>query len=205
MKEIKIGLIGFGTVGTGVVRVLQENAPLIEQRLGGRIRLHRIADIDLARHREVQVPQEILTTDAEAVLSDPEIAICVELVGGIEPARTFILKAMQSGKHVVTANKALLALHGAEIFAAAQAHGVRIGFEARAGGGLPIRTWRGRIPPINSPSWPPWPSGSGWTSTTSLSRGYRPSPPSISSIARSSAIVSSCSPSGKGMGKRLSW
>jgi hypothetical protein len=102
MKEIKIGLIGFGTVGTGVVRVLQENAPLIEQRLGGRIRLHRIADIDLARHREVQVPQEILTTDAEAVLSDPEIAICVELMGGIEPARTFILKAMQSGKHVVT-------------------------------------------------------------------------------------------------------
>ncbi|MCJ7663922.1 MAG: homoserine dehydrogenase, partial [Desulfobacterales bacterium] len=138
MKEIKIGLIGFGTVGSGVVRILQENAPLIEQRLGGRICLHRIADIDLERHREVQVPQEILTTDAETVLSDPEIAICVELVGGIEPARTFILKAMQSGKHVVTANKALLALHGGEIFAAAQAHGVRIGFEASVGGGIPI-------------------------------------------------------------------
>ena len=138
MKEIKIGLIGFGTVGTGMVRVLQDNAPLLEQRLGGRIRLHRIADIDLTRERGVQVPQEILTTDAEAVLSDPEIAICVELVGGIEPARTFILKAMESGKHVVTANKALLALHGAEIFDAAQAHGVRIGFEASVGGGIPI-------------------------------------------------------------------
>jgi homoserine dehydrogenase len=138
MKEIKIGLIGFGTVGTGVVKVLQDNAPLIEHRLGGRIRLHRIADIDLERERGVQVPQEILTTDAEAVLADPEIAICVELVGGIEPARSFILKAMESGKHVVTANKALLALHGAEIFDAAQAHGVRIGFEASVGGGIPI-------------------------------------------------------------------
>jgi homoserine dehydrogenase len=138
MKEIKIGLIGFGTVGAGVVRILQENAPLIEQRLGGRIRLHRIADIDLARDRGVQVPREILTTDAEAVLSDPEISICMELIGGIEPARTFILKAMEAGKHVVTANKALLALHGAEIFAAAQARGVRIGFEASVGGGIPI-------------------------------------------------------------------
>jgi homoserine dehydrogenase len=138
MKEIKIGLIGFGTVGTGVVRILQENAPLIEQRLGGRIRLHRIADIDLARDRGIQVPHEILTIDAEAVLSDPEISICVELVGGIEPARTFILKAMEAGKHVVTANKALLALHGAEIFAAAQDRGVRIGFEASVGGGIPI-------------------------------------------------------------------
>jgi homoserine dehydrogenase len=138
MKEIKIGLIGFGTVGTGLVRILQENAPLIEQRLGGRIALHKIADIDLARDRGVQVPQGILIADAEAVLSDPVISICVELIGGIEPARTFILKAMKAGKHVVTANKALLALHGAEIFAAAQEQGVRIGFEASVGGGIPI-------------------------------------------------------------------
>jgi homoserine dehydrogenase len=138
MKEIKIGLIGFGTVGTGLVRILQENAPLIEQRLGGRIALYKIADIDLARDRGVQVPQGILIADAEAVLSDPMISICVELIGGIEPARTFILKAMKAGKHVVTANKALLALHGAEIFAAAQEQGVRIGFEASVGGGIPI-------------------------------------------------------------------
>lgn len=138
MKEIKIGIIGFGTVGAGVVKILQDNAPLIEQRLGGRIRLHKIADIDLERDRGVQVSKELLTADAEAVLADPEIAICVELVGGIEPARTFILKAMKMGKHVVTANKALLALHGAEIFAAAQANGVRIGFEASVGGGIPI-------------------------------------------------------------------
>jgi len=138
MKEIKIGLIGFGTVGAGVVKILQDNAPLIAQRLGGEIRLHKIADIDLKRDRGVQVPKEILTTDAEAVLADPQIAICVELVGGIEPARTFILKAMEQGKHVVTANKALLALHGGELFAAAQANGVRIGFEASVGGGIPI-------------------------------------------------------------------
>jgi homoserine dehydrogenase len=138
MKEIKIGLIGFGTVGAGVVRILQGNAPLIEQRLGGRISLHKIADIDLTRDRGVQVSPAILTTDAEGVLTDPEIAICIELIGGIEPARTFILKAMREGKHVVTANKALLALHGAEIFAAAQKNGVRIGFEASVGGGIPI-------------------------------------------------------------------
>jgi homoserine dehydrogenase len=138
MKEIKIGLIGFGTVGAGVVKILGANAPLIAQRLGGKIRLHKIADIDLKRDRGVKVSKEILTTDAEAVLADPDIAICVELVGGIEPARTFILKAMKQGKHVVTANKALLAQHGGELFAAAQVNGVRIGFEASVGGGIPI-------------------------------------------------------------------
>ena len=138
MKEIKIGLIGFGTVGAGVVKILGENAPLIAQRLGGEVRLHKIADIDLKRDRGVQVAKEILTTDAEVVLTDPEISICIELVGGIEPARTFILKAIENGKHVVTANKALLALHGAELFASAQNKGVRIGFEASVGGGIPI-------------------------------------------------------------------
>jgi homoserine dehydrogenase len=138
MNEIKIGLIGFGTVGAGVVRILGENASLIAQRLGGEVRLHKIADIDLKRDRGVKVSKKILTTDAEAVLTDPEISICIELVGGIEPARTFILKAIANGKHVVTANKALLALHGAELFAAAQNKGVRIGFEASVGGGIPI-------------------------------------------------------------------
>jgi homoserine dehydrogenase len=138
MKEIKLGLIGFGTVGTAVVDILQANASLIEQRLGGKMRLHKVADLDLEREREVEVPPEILTADANAVLDDPEIAVVIELIGGIEPARTFILKAMQKGKHVVTANKALLAQHGAEIFAAAQKYGVRIGFEASVGGGIPI-------------------------------------------------------------------
>jgi homoserine dehydrogenase len=138
MKEIKLGLIGFGTVGAAVVKILQANAPLIEQRLGGKMRLHKVADVDLERDRGVEVPQEILTADANAVLDDPEIAVVMELIGGIEPARSFILKAIQTGKHVVTANKALLAQHGAEIFAAAQEYGVRIGFEASVGGGIPI-------------------------------------------------------------------
>ncbi len=138
MKEIKVGLIGFGTVGTGVVKILQENASVIEQRLGGRIYLYKIADIDLKRDRGVQVPTEILTSDVQEVIANPEISIVLELIGGIEPARTFILKAMESGKHVVTANKALLALHGEEIFTAAQKYGVRIGFEASVGGGIPI-------------------------------------------------------------------
>lgn len=138
MKEIKIGLIGFGTVGTGVVKILQENAPLIEGRLGGRICLHKIADIDLERDRGVEVSREVLTSDAQEVIGDPEIAIVLELMGGIEPARTFILRAMEGGKHVITANKALLALHGGDIFAAAQRYGVRIGFEASVGGGIPI-------------------------------------------------------------------
>lgn len=138
MREIKVGLIGFGTVGTGVVKLLRENAPLIEGRLGGRIRLHKIVDIDLERDRGVAVPREVLTSDAHEVIKDPEISIMLELMGGVEPARTYILKAMENGKHVVTANKALLALHGEEIFAAAQRHGVRIGFEASVGGGIPI-------------------------------------------------------------------
>ncbi|MBW2038250.1 MAG: homoserine dehydrogenase [Deltaproteobacteria bacterium] len=138
MKEIKIGLIGFGTVGTGVVKIFQENASLIEGRLGGRICLHKIADIDLDRDRGVEVSREVLTSDAQEVIKDPEIAIIMELMGGIEPARTFILKAMEAGKHVVTANKALLALHGGEIFATAQRYGVRICFEASVGGGIPI-------------------------------------------------------------------
>ena len=138
MKEIKLGLIGFGTVGAAVVRILQANASLIEQRLGGKMRLHKVADVDLERDRGVEVPQEVLTADANVVLDDPEIAVVMELIGGIEPARTFILKAMKTGKHVVTANKALLAQHGAEIFAAAQEYGVRIGFEASVGGGIPI-------------------------------------------------------------------
>ena len=138
MKEIKLGLIGFGTVGAAVVKILQTNASLIEQRLGGKMRLHKVADVDLERDRGVEVPQEVLTADANAVLDDPEIAVVMELIGGIEPARAFILKAMKAGKHVVTANKALLAQHGAEIFAAAQEYGVRIGFEASVGGGIPI-------------------------------------------------------------------
>ncbi len=138
MKEISIGLLGFGTIGTGVVKVLQNNAQLLQDRLGAKLILARIADLDITTPRAVTVAPELLTTDADAVLTDPAIDLVIELIGGYEPARSFVLKAIANGKHVVTANKALLALHGAEIFAAAQQKGVDVYFEAAVGGGIPI-------------------------------------------------------------------
>ncbi len=138
MKEIKAGLLGFGTIGTGVVKVFQQNAQLIEERLGARLTLHRIADLDITTDRGVRVDPGMLVDSADAVLSDPEIKVVIELIGGYEPARTFVLKAIANGKHVVTANKALLAKHGEEIFAAAEKAGVEILFEAAVGGGIPI-------------------------------------------------------------------
>lgn len=137
-KMISIGLIGFGTVGTGVVKLLQENGDLIAGRLGAEIRLQRIADIDIRKYRGIPVDDALLTTDAANILNDPGIDIVVELMGGYEPARTFILAAMTQGKHVVTANKALLATHGDEIFRSAMRHGVNIGFEASVGGTVPV-------------------------------------------------------------------
>jgi homoserine dehydrogenase len=137
-KVISIGVIGFGTIGTGVVKLLQENGDLITGRLGAEIRLQRIADIDIRRSRGIPVDDALLTTDAADILDDPDIDIVVELMGGYEPARTFILAAMNQGKHVVTANKALLATHGDEIFRSAMRHGVNIGFEASVGGTIPV-------------------------------------------------------------------
>lgn len=138
MKTISLGLIGFGTVGTGVVRILQESTEMLSRRLGAKIVLKRIADLDIESPRSVSVKRDLLTTDAEAILSDPDIDIVIELMGGYEPARTFILKAIKNGKHVVTANKALLATHGNEIFRAAETAKVDIGFEASVGGTIPI-------------------------------------------------------------------
>lgn len=138
MKEIKVGMIGFGTVGSGVARILEENAGLIERRVGARVVLKRIADVDVTTDRGVKLRPGVLVPNADEVLDDPEIAIVMELIGGIEPAKKFILKAIQKGKHVVTANKALLALHGDEIFKAAQRHGVDVNFEGSVGGGIPI-------------------------------------------------------------------
>ena len=108
MRKINIGLIGFGTVGTGVVKVLKENANVLQERLGAEIVLKKIADKDTTRDRGVEIDKSILTPDANDILSDPSINIVIELVGGIEPAKTFILKAINNKKHVVTANKALL-------------------------------------------------------------------------------------------------
>lgn len=138
MQKINIGLIGFGTVGTGVVKVLKENAKTIQERLGAEIILKRIADKDTTRDRGVEVDKSVLITDANEIINDPSISIVIELVGGIEPAKTFILKALNNKKHVVTANKALLSQHGEEIFKTASANNVDIGFEASVGGGIPI-------------------------------------------------------------------
>ncbi len=138
MKEIKVGLIGFGTVGSGVAKILQKNSKLIENRMGARMILKRVADVDLETDRGVRLKPGVLTRKAEEVIKDPEIDIVMELIGGIEPAKTFILKAIRNGKHVVTANKALLALHGDEIFSAAQRSGVDVNFEASVGGGIPL-------------------------------------------------------------------
>jgi len=138
MKEIRVGLIGFGTVGSGVGRILQKNSKLIEKRMGAKLTLKRIADIDLETDRGVKLKPGVLTRRAEDVIKDPDIDIVMELMGGIEPAKTFILKAIRNKKHIVTANKALLALHGDEIFREAHRIGVDVNFEASVGGGIPL-------------------------------------------------------------------
>ena len=139
MNEIKIALLGLGTVGSGVVKVLESHGAEMQARAGCRLVLRRVADPDLARAREgLDLGRLPLVGDANRVLDDPEVQIVIELVGGLEPARTFILKALASGKHVVTANKALLAHHGAEIFAEARRNRVMLGFEAAVAGGIPL-------------------------------------------------------------------
>jgi homoserine dehydrogenase len=138
MKPIKVGIVGFGTVGTGTAKILLENSMLIQERVGVPIVLKRIADHHPERERDVKVDPSILTRDAAEILNDPEIDIAVELIGGYGYARDFILSAIEGGKHVVTANKALLAVHGDEIMGAAYKKGVDIGFEASVGGGIPI-------------------------------------------------------------------
>ena len=138
MKEIQIGLIGLGTVGCGLVKVLQDNSQILQERLGVPIRLKRVVDIDLERPRSVSLPEEILSTQVEDILADEEVRIVVELIGGMEPAKTFLLESMKRGKHVVTANKALLAVHGSELFAVARKQKVSIAFEGAVGGGIPL-------------------------------------------------------------------
>lgn len=138
MKAIKIGLIGFGTVGTGVVRLLTEQRELLARRLGSPLILKKVADLDLARPRPVALPADCLTSRVEDILDDPEIDIVVELIGGTSAARDYVMRAIARGKHVVTANKALLAHHGNDLLAAAAAQRVEVAFEASVCGGIPI-------------------------------------------------------------------
>ena len=139
MKDIySIGLIGFGTIGAGVVETFNRNLDLMEQKVGAKIKLKKVVDLDIETDRGVKIDKNILSTDVNDILEDSEIDIVIELIGGYEPAKSFILKAVSGGKHVVTANKALLAKHWEEILQSVNDNNVRICFEASVGGGIPL-------------------------------------------------------------------
>lgn len=137
-QQINIGLLGFGTVGSGVVKILQEKAKFFEEHTGLNLILKRIVDKDITTKRDVEVNHSILSTDANDIFKDPTIDIVIELIGGYEPARTFILTALREGKNVVTANKALLSKYWEEIFLTAKKFGTKVYFEASVGSGIPI-------------------------------------------------------------------
>jgi len=138
MKPIQVGLLGIGTVGSGTFTVLQRNAQEIQRRAGRGIEITMVADLDVARAKAVVGEGVQVVDDARKVIANPEIDIVVELIGGYGIAKALVLEAIAAGKHVVTANKALLAVHGTEIFAAAHAKGVMVAFEAAVAGGIPI-------------------------------------------------------------------
>lgn len=138
MKEINIGLLGCGTVGTGVAKILIENKELICSRVGAVLKLKYAADIDITRDRGIRFDEGVLTADAEKVLNDPDIDIIVEMIGGVGIAKDFILRAIQNGKQVVSANKALLAADGNTIVKAAAEKGIDFAYEASVGGCMPI-------------------------------------------------------------------
>ena len=138
MKPIQVGLMGMGTVGSGTFNVLQRNQSEITRRAGRGIDVSMVADLDIAKAQAMAGPQVKVVSDARQIIANPEIDIVVELIGGYGIAKTLVLEAIAAGKHVVTANKALLAVHGTEIFAAAHAKGVMVAFEAAVAGGIPI-------------------------------------------------------------------
>ena len=138
MKPVNIGLLGIGTVGLGTYRVLNRNQEEIQRRAGRNIRISMVADIDVERARSLVGADCIVVNDGRQIIANPDIDIVVELIGGYGIAYELVMAAIESGKHVVTANKALLAVHGTEIFAAAQRKGVMVAFEASVAGGIPI-------------------------------------------------------------------
>ncbi len=138
MKPIQVGLLGIGTVGSGTFNVLQRNQAEITRRAGRGIEVTMVADLDVARAQAAVGPDVKVVSDAREVIANPDIDIVIELIGGYGIAKALVLEAIAAGKHVVTANKALLAVHGTEIFAAAQAKGVMVAFEAAVAGGIPI-------------------------------------------------------------------
>ena len=137
MSELRVGLIGLGNIGTGVARILIEQQELIATRLGKPVRLAAACDMDLERDRGIDFTGVRMTTDAGEVLAADDVDVVVELIGGYEPARSFVMQALENGKHVVTANKALIAKHGEELFPIADEKHLQVGFEAAVGGGIP--------------------------------------------------------------------
>jgi homoserine dehydrogenase len=138
VRSIHIGMLGLGQVGAGVLRILAENGPAIRDRIAATPVIKRVLVRELDKARALEVDASLLTLDADDVLGDPEVRVIIELIGGIEPARSYVLRALESGKHVVTANKALLAECGEELFAAAAARGLDIYFEGSVAGGIPV-------------------------------------------------------------------
>src|SRR5277367_4435729 len=138
MNDVTIGMIGLGTVGTGVARLLTEHADRIARRAGRRVRWTWAAVRNLEKPRDVRLDGVRLTTDVSRLIDDPDVDVIIETMGGTQPALRFVLGALAAGKHVVTANKALLAEHGATVFTQARAVGRAVAFEASVGGGIPI-------------------------------------------------------------------
>jgi len=138
MRSINLGLIGFGNVGSGVVKILQDKKTFLAEKLGLKINIKKICDKDIVSKRKASVDRGMLTKDALEIINDPHIDIVVELMGGIHPAKEYITEALKKGKNIVTANKALLAQHGKELFTLAQDRGRSIYFEASVGAGIPI-------------------------------------------------------------------
>src|SRR4051794_17939437 len=138
MKPIQVGLLGIGTVGSGTFNVLQRNQEEIRRRAGRGIEIATVADLDTKRAESIVGGAARVVGDARQLIDDPDIDVVIELVGGYGFAKTVVLDAIAAGKHVVTANKALLAVHGTEIFAAARERGVMVAFEAAVAGGIPI-------------------------------------------------------------------
>ncbi|GAE07636.1 homoserine dehydrogenase [Paenibacillus sp. JCM 10914] len=138
MKPVKVGLLGLGTVGTGVVRIVEGHQEDLSSQVGSPISIERIAVKDREKYRNIHVDQNKLTEDPWEVIRDPEIDVIVEVMGGIEQTKSYILEALERGKHIVTANKDLMALHGAEILAKAQEKQCDVFYEASVAGGIPI-------------------------------------------------------------------
>lgn len=138
MKMVNIAVLGLGTVGQGVAKILMQNEEQWPNKCGAQIKIKKVLVRDIGKKRDIPLSKDVITTDWQEILADPEIEVVIEVMGGIEPARTYILDALSHGKNVVTANKDLLAEHGEELFTAAQRAGLDLYFEASVAGGIPI-------------------------------------------------------------------